>query len=103
MQIERRYRKLDWWGLIDHINSALENEDTEQGVYIELLDELRMRTLESVSEGSTYKINTQANKLIENFNCVCSMYLYVEFRKTPNARIILPRTTLIQRIIYVQY
>lgn len=72
MQIERRYRKLDWWGLIDHINSALENEDTEQGVYIELLDELRMRTLESVSEGSTYKINTQANKLIENFNSIAS-------------------------------
>ncbi len=67
MQIERRYRKLDWWSLIEHIDNAVGEDSSTIETYVEILDELRMRILESVSEGSSFKIKKQANRLCDSF------------------------------------
>lgn len=66
MYIERRYSKLPWFDFLDQIEDELkENPPKER--YIELLDEFRMRKIESVSEGGTFKLKAPATKLVEKF------------------------------------
>jgi hypothetical protein len=67
MQIIRRYKKLDWWSFVEHIDLALDKDETTQESYIELLDEIRMRLLESVSEGASYKFKKQAQRLLTSY------------------------------------
>lgn len=66
MYIERRYKKLPWFDFLDQIADELKDLPPKER-YIELLDELRMRKLESVSEGGTYKLKSPAKDLVLNF------------------------------------
>ncbi|OUR99847.1 hypothetical protein A9Q84_02120 [Halobacteriovorax marinus] len=66
MYLDRIYRKLGWWDFLDRIEFELK-ESPDKSVYINFLDELRMRRLESVSEGATYKLRAPANDLFDKF------------------------------------
>jgi hypothetical protein len=66
MLLVRRYKKLGWWDLLDQIDLQLK-ESPEKEVYIEILDELRMRLLESVSEGASFKLKAPAERIINEF------------------------------------
>ena len=66
MQINRRYKKLLWFDLLDVIKKEL-SKNPDQVVYLELMDEFRMRLLESVSEGGTFKLKVQAKELLTKF------------------------------------
>lgn len=63
MQIIRKYRKLDWFDFIDTMTRAL-NKKPSKEVYLEFLDELRMKKFESLSEGATFKMKTKAKELL---------------------------------------
>ncbi|EPZ49492.1 hypothetical protein M902_0838 [Bacteriovorax sp. BAL6_X] len=60
----RRYRKNDWWDLVTVIGQELEKDDGPQTYYY-ILDELKWRMVESISEGSTFKIKKKAIELYE--------------------------------------
>lgn len=66
MLIMRKYRKLDWFDFIDTMTRAL-NKKPEKETYIEFIDELRMRKLESLSEGATFKMKIKARELMTMF------------------------------------
>ena len=66
MLIMRKYRKLDWFDFIDTMTRAL-NKKPEKEIYIEFIDELRMRKLESLSEGAAFKMKTKARELMTMF------------------------------------
>jgi hypothetical protein len=66
MQIIRKYRKLDWFDFIDTMTRAL-NKNPEKEVYIEFIDELRMKKLDSMSEGATFKMKVKAKELLALF------------------------------------
>ncbi len=66
MIIVRRYKKLGWFDLLDKLEEELgENPDKER--YFDFLDEFRMRLIESVSEGASYKLRTPTADLVERF------------------------------------
>ena len=67
MIIIRRYKKLDWWSFLDQIELDLNNGPSKE-IYIEIADELRMRKLESVSEGGDFKLKSPAKNLRGKFD-----------------------------------
>lgn len=66
MYIERRYKKLLWFDFLDQMEVELKRFPSKEK-YIELLDEIRLRRLESVSEGGTYKLKAPAKELFSKF------------------------------------
>ncbi|MFG1501213.1 hypothetical protein ABMA70_13485 [Halobacteriovorax sp. XZX-3] len=60
----RRYRKNDWWDLVAVIDQELGRDDGPQTYYY-IFDELKWRMVESISEGSTFKIKKKANELYD--------------------------------------
>jgi len=43
------------------------NKKPEREIYVEFIDELRMRKLESFSEGATFKMKAKAKELLAQF------------------------------------
>jgi len=66
MLIIRKYKKLQWFDFLDRIEVELA-KSPDKKVYFELMDEIRMRLLESVSEGGTFKLKKPTNNLLERF------------------------------------
>jgi hypothetical protein len=66
MQIIRKYRKLSWFDFLDIIQEELKS-NPDKSSYFEYLDELRMRLLESVSEGGSYKLKAPAKDILAKF------------------------------------
>jgi len=66
MYINRRYKKLSWFDFLDHIEDELKTLPPKES-YIEILDELRMRKIESVSEGGTFKIKAPSKDIVLKF------------------------------------
>ena len=67
MLIIRKYKKLGWFDLLDKMEEVL-TSDAPKERYFEFVDELRMRLIESVSEGASFKIKAPTNNLIELFS-----------------------------------
>lgn len=66
MQVIRRYKKLLWFDFLEVMNQQLE-EKPDKVIFFELLDELRMRLLESISEGANFKLKAPAIRLLQEF------------------------------------
>lgn len=66
MDLVRKYLKLDWFDFVDVILQELD-ENPVAHTYIELMDELYLRKLESVSEGSTFKLRKPAKDIFNKF------------------------------------
>lgn len=66
MQVIRRYKKLPWFDFLEVMNQQLERKP-DKTTYFELLDELRMRLLESISEGANFKLKAPASRLLQEF------------------------------------
>lgn len=62
----RKYRKLDWFDFLDHIEKELEGEPVCK-TYFDLMDEISVRKLESISEGGTYKLKAPSIDLLKRF------------------------------------
>ncbi|MBT3981553.1 MAG: hypothetical protein HOE90_09390 [Bacteriovoracaceae bacterium] len=67
METIRKYRRLSWFDLVDHIESKLA-EKPEKLIYIEFFDELHMRQLESLSEGANFKIKNLVKDILRQFS-----------------------------------
>ena len=61
-----KFRKLDWWGFVEYMEMSLAKKP-ECKVYLEFIEELHLRSLNSVSEGGSYKIKKQAGALFCDF------------------------------------
>ncbi len=70
-KMTRRYRKNDWWDLVTVIEQELDR-DRSYRTYYNLVDELKWRLVESVSEGGNHKIKVKAKELLESFLANCS-------------------------------
>lgn len=66
MLIIRKYRRLGWFDFLDRIELELKAKPDKK-MYSALLDEIRMRRLESVSEGGVYKLRAPANEIFQRF------------------------------------
>ncbi len=66
MDLIRKYRKLDWFDFLDYIEKELEGGPVSQ-VYFELIDEICIRKLESISEGATYKLKAPSIDILKRF------------------------------------
>lgn len=66
MLIIRRYKALGWFDLLDKLEEEL-SKDPPKERYFDFLDEFRMRLIESVSEGASYKLRNPTLALIERF------------------------------------
>lgn len=64
MRIMRKYKNLGWWDFIEYMEEKLA-EHPEKELYFEFLDEIRLRFLESVSEGASFKYQNKAQELVE--------------------------------------
>lgn len=63
---DRRYKKNDWWDFLTVIDQELEKLPAKE-TFFNLIDELRMRKAESISEGATFKMKAPAKDLLERF------------------------------------
>lgn len=66
MIIDRKFKKLGWWDFLEYMEKQLLNNPSKTE-YIEFLDELRLRLLESVSEGGTFKLKAPTEMLKQKF------------------------------------
>ncbi|MGI4992091.1 hypothetical protein ACRXCV_05650 [Halobacteriovorax sp. GFR7] len=73
----RRYRKNDWWDLVAVIDQELERDDGPQ-TYYHILDELKWRMVESISEGSTFKIKKKAAELYDRIQVSQKKWDHIE-------------------------
>ena len=64
MQTIRPHQDLDWFDFLDLIEKDLASSPT-YAVISELIDEIYMRKLDSVSEGASYKLIAPCKKLWE--------------------------------------
>lgn len=67
----RRYRKNDWWDLVTVIQQELER-DSSYKTFFNLVDELKWRLVESVSEGGNHKIKVKGQELKELYTKGCT-------------------------------
>lgn len=58
----RRYKKNDWWDLVTVIEQELERSESLD-TYYNIVDELKWRIVESISEGGNFKIRNKASEL----------------------------------------
>lgn len=63
----RRYRKNDWWDLVEVIEQEITRDRSAQTYYY-IFDELKWRIVESISEGGNFKIRQKAKELKERFD-----------------------------------
>tara|TARA_R110000868_G_scaffold258137_2_gene515373 strand:- start:45 stop:299 length:255 start_codon:yes stop_codon:yes gene_type:complete len=66
VQIIRRYKKLSWFDFVDIIDQQLALSPGRD-IYFELMDELHWRLVESISEGASFKLKAQAQKVLQHF------------------------------------
>ena len=66
MIVIRRFRKLPWFDLLDRIEKDL-NEKPDKKIYFEFLDEFRMRLLDSISEGASFKLKSPTKVMLMKF------------------------------------
>ena len=66
LDILRKYRKLDWFDFLEYVEKELEGEPACK-VYFEIIDEICVRKLESISEGATYKLKAPSLDLLKRF------------------------------------
>lgn len=66
MLIIRKYKRTDWFDFLDRMELEL-SKSPERQVYFEFMDELKMRKLESISEGGIYKLKIPASVLLSKF------------------------------------
>jgi hypothetical protein len=62
----RKYRKNDWWDFMTVIEQELEKNNSTE-IYVDILDELKWRLTDSISEGATYKIRVKSEELKKRF------------------------------------
>ncbi|GEM_PF-4795259 len=67
----RRYRKNDWWDLVTVIEQELDKSKSYE-TYFYIVDELKWRIVDSVSEGANYKIRNKAKEIQNSFYENCS-------------------------------
>lgn len=67
----RRYRKNDWWDLVTVIEQELERSKSYD-TYFYIVDELKWRIVDSVSEGANFKIRNKAKEIQKRFYEDCS-------------------------------
>ncbi|WP_372655497.1 hypothetical protein [Halobacteriovorax sp.] len=67
----RRYRKNDWWDLVTVIEQELERSKSYD-TYFYIVDELKWRIVDSVSEGANFKIRNKAKEIQKRFHEDCS-------------------------------
>ncbi len=66
MIIIRKYKRIDWFDFIELIEKEFSNQPPKQ-LYFDFQDELRMRVIESVSEGASFKFKAHSKKIMECF------------------------------------
>ncbi|MFT6067830.1 MAG: hypothetical protein ACJAT2_001173 [Bacteriovoracaceae bacterium] len=66
METIRRFKKMSLWDFIELMEANCYNSG-DKDTYFLYLDELRMRKIESVSEGGNYKLKSLALELKEKF------------------------------------
>lgn len=67
METIRRFKKMSLWDFIELMEKNC-YDSAEKDTYFLYLDELRMRRIESISEGGNYKISSLAKELHQKFN-----------------------------------
>lgn len=67
----RRYGKNDWWDLVTVIDQELAKK-TDFETYFYIVDELKWRIVDSLSEGANYKIRNKAKEVQTNFEENCT-------------------------------
>ena len=65
MEIVRKYKKISTLRFLELIDIEMKHTPTLEE-YIAFFDELKMRKLESISEGEIFKIKRQAKNLLEH-------------------------------------
>lgn len=66
MEIFRKYKRLLWFELVELVEESL-SKKTDFESYIEYIDELKMRLVDSISEGLSYKVKGLAVKISNSF------------------------------------
>ncbi|ATH07132.1 hypothetical protein BIY24_04025 [Halobacteriovorax marinus] len=66
----RRYRKNDWWDLVVVIDQVLEKDKSFESFYY-IVDELKWRIVDSVSEGGNFKIRSKAKEIKKRYEDTC--------------------------------
>ncbi len=66
MQIIRRFKKMNIWDFIDLMNQECFGS-AKSDTYFLYLDEIKLRRLESVSEGGDLKLRSLAKELLEEY------------------------------------
>ena len=67
MIIVRRFKKLGHFDLLERMEQDL-NTQNDKNLFFEYMDEFKMRLLESVSEGASFKFKASAQDLMNRFN-----------------------------------
>lgn len=62
----RRFRKLAWFDLLDRIEADLKQKPDKK-IYFEFLDEFRMRLVDSISEGASFKLKAPTKEILKKF------------------------------------
>ena len=58
--------KLDWFDLIDLIEESI-TQNAAETKYFDIIDEIYMRKVESISEGATYKMKKPTKQLWDHY------------------------------------
>ena len=66
MEIIRRFKKMSLWDFIDLMNEQCLNCGDRE-TYFLYLDEIKLRRIESVSEGGDHKLRSLAKELLHNY------------------------------------
>ncbi len=66
MDIVRQFKKMSLWDFIDLMESQCFG-CAKSATYFMYLDEIKMRRIESISEGGNYKLRSLAQQLLEEF------------------------------------
>jgi hypothetical protein len=75
METIRRFKKMSLWDFIELMEKNCYCSGDKDSYFL-YLDELRMRKIESVSEGGNYKLKSLANELNDQFT--------LELKKNPS-------------------
>ena len=67
----RRYRKNDWWDLVTVIEQELERSKKYE-TYFYIVDELKWRIVDSLSEGASFKVRKKAKEIQADYISHCT-------------------------------
>jgi hypothetical protein len=62
----RKYKNLRWFEFLEYTKKEL-GEKPAPSVYFEILDEIKMRSVESISEGFSFKLKAPTKDLLKQF------------------------------------